>query len=130
MHILRMQNSRTGGCPVRRCPIRSPAATPRFIVNCHCGDCRKATAPRFSTWVGYDSANVSWVGQRSLYVSSPTVQAWVLRQLLARRLSYSGKEWITETHLLVGVFDERADLVPTSDAYAEEKLDWVALVAG
>lgn len=123
-----MHNIRTGGCLCGA--VRFEAhGVPRFIVNCHCGDCRKATGAAFSTWVGYDSANVSWTGQRSMYASSPTVQ----RGFCARcgtPLSYSGKEWIAETHLLAGVFDEQADLVPTGDAYPGEKLDWVALVGG
>jgi hypothetical protein len=103
--------------------------TPRFITNCHCRDCRRATAAAFSTWIGYDSADVSWQGPLAIHHSSPTVS----RGFCARcgtPLSYSGKQWSRETHLLAGAFDEQDDLVPTEDSFVEEKLPWVKLVGG
>jgi hypothetical protein len=119
---------RTGGCLCGA--VRFEARdVPRFIVNCHCADCRKATGAAFSTWVGYDSAKVSWTGQRSLHASSPTVRRGFCAGC-GTPLSYSGKEWAAETHFLIGAFDESLDLVPTADAYAGEKLDWVVLIAG
>jgi hypothetical protein len=52
---------RKGGCHCGA--VRFTArGTPRFITNCHCRDCRRATAAAFSTWIGYDSADVSWQG--------------------------------------------------------------------
>lgn len=127
-HILSMQKIRTGGCLCGALRFEA-RGVPRFIVNCHCGDCRKATGAAFSTWVGYDSSDVSWIGQRSIWKSSPDVQRGFCASC-GTPLSYSGKQWIAETHLLIGVFDERADLAPTADAYAKEKLEWVGLIAG
>lgn len=117
---------RTGGCHCGAVRFEARGA-PKFIANCHCADCRKATAAPFSTWVGYDSPNVTWTGERSIHASSPTVKRGYCAAC-GTPLSYSGKKWSAETHLLVGAFDDPAGLVPTGDSFPEEKLPWVPLV--
>lgn len=120
-----MNDVRDGGCACGAVRFRA-AGTPRFVSNCHCADCRKATGAPFSTWVGYLSENVSWQGDRMLFASSPTVS----RGFCARcgtPLSYTGKQWSAETHLLIGTFDHPADLVPQGDSFTTEKLPWVHL---
>ncbi|MFO7324634.1 MAG: GFA family protein [Pseudomonadota bacterium] len=117
---------REGGCNCGA--VRFTArGRPRFISNCHCLDCRRATGAPFSTWVGFDSEQVSWKGERAIHHSSPTVS----RGYCARcgtPLSYSGKQWSKETHLLVGTFDHQEGLVPTVDSFPEERLPWVQLI--
>jgi hypothetical protein len=117
---------RTGGC---RCgAVRFEAlGPPRFISNCHCGECRRSSGAAFSTWIGYDSGNVTWQGERALHASSPSVKRGFCRTC-GTPLSYSGKKWAAETHLLIGTFDMPHALVPTGDAFAAEKLSWTPLV--
>lgn len=117
---------RTGGCHCGAVRFTAQGA-PKFISNCHCHDCRRATGAPFSTWVGFDSAYVTWTGERTIYHSSPDVS----RGFCARcgtPLSYSGRQWSAETHLLIGTFDQQHDLVPTEDTFVEEKLPWVQLI--
>jgi hypothetical protein len=115
-----------GGCQCGavRFEARGP---PKFIANCHCQACRRATAAAFSTWVGFETARISWQGQRAIYESSPGVQRGYCRAC-GTPLSYSGSRWPDETHLLAGTFDQPEGLVPASDAFAGEKLPWAPLV--
>jgi hypothetical protein len=117
---------RAGGC---RCgAVRFEArGAPKFIANCHCEDCRRAIGAAFSTWVGYESGNVSWTGTRAVHESSPTVKRGFCAAC-GTPLSYSGKTWSAETHLLIGTFDDPSGLAPTGDAFADEKLPWVPLI--
>lgn len=118
----------TGGCQCGA--VRFEArGTPRFVANCHCQACRRATAAAFSTWVGFESARIAWHGERAIYESSPGVQRGYCRAC-GTPLSYSGKKWPGETHLLIGAFDTPGNLVPAGDAFEAEKLPWTQLVAG
>lgn len=123
-----MTEIRTGGC---RCGAVRFAAqgAPKFVANCHCRDCRRATGAAFSTWVGYESGMVAWTGDRAVHETPDAVR----RGFCARcgtPLSYSGRQWAAETHLLVGTFDDPSGLTPTADAFAGERLPWAPLVRG
>lgn len=120
-----MEEHRSGGCACGAVRFDALGA-PKFIANCHCRDCRRATGAPFSTWVGYKSDKVSWQGERVLHASSPTVQRGFCGRC-GTPLSYSGKQWAAETHLLVGTFDDTVDLVPTGDSFPDERLPWVRL---
>lgn len=92
---------------------------------CRCGATRfTATGAAFSTYAGYLDEQVVWSGAaRRIYESS----AGVARGFCAAcgsPLSYQGHKWTGETHLFIGGFDDPAGLVPTSDVFAEEALDW------
>jgi hypothetical protein len=119
------ESVRTGGCQCGALRFEAQGA-PRFVSNCHCRDCRKATGAAFSTWVGYDSDRVRWQGERAIFESSPTVRRGYCRAC-GTPLSYSGKQWASETHLLIGTFDAPESLRPASDAFVKEKLPWTQL---
>ena len=118
---------RTGGCSCGA--VRFAASgSPKFVSNCHCAQCRRATGAAFSTWVGFDTEQVSWQGTRAIHHSSPTVSRGFCA-ICGTPLSYSGKQWSAETHLLIGTFDDTSELVPTADSFPEERLPWVQLVS-
>lgn len=121
-----MTEIRTGGC---RCGTVRFAAhgAPRFVANCHCRDCRRSTGAAFSTWVGYQSEAVSWTREPAVHATSPDVRRGFCSRC-GTPLSYSGRRWAAETHLLVGTFDDPAGLVPTEDSFADERLPWAPLV--
>ena len=120
------ETSRTGGCQCGALRFTARGA-PKFSANCHCKDCRRATGAPFSTWVGYDTEKVSWQGERAIFESSATVQRGFC-PVCGTPVSYSGKKWASETHLLVGCFDEPAGLAPGSDSFTGEKLPWSPLL--
>ena len=55
--------TRSGGCQCGAVRYEARGA-PKFVGNCHCRDCRKATGAAFSTYVCYLDANVRWTGDR------------------------------------------------------------------
>ncbi len=114
---------RSGGCQCGAVRF-SAKGTPKFIGNCHCADCRRATGAPFSTFVGFLDEQVSWTGEaRKLRESSPGVFRSFCCEC-GSPLSYQGAKWAGETHLYVGGFDDQGDLAPTSDVFVEEALPW------
>lgn len=121
-----MEPIRAGGCACGAVRFEARGA-PKFIANCHCLDCRRASGAAFSTWVGFDTPNVQWRGHRTVHASSPGVQRGFCA-ICGTPLSYSGKQWAAETHLLIGSFDRNDDLVPDEDVNTGEKLSWVRVL--
>lgn len=120
-----MGETRTGGCQCGA--VRFAAGgQPRFVANCHCRDCRRATGAAFSTWVGYRDEALDWTGERAIHESSPGV-ARGFCAVCGTPLSFGGGKWPGETHLLIGAFDDPAGLVPSGDVFTDEKLDWAPL---
>lgn len=121
-----MDEKRVGGCACGA--VRFEArGKPKFVANCHCQDCRRATGAAFSTWIGFDTPNVSWFGERALHERKDMVRRGFCA-LCGTPLSYSGKQWVAETHLLLGTFDDPTTLTPDEDVNVDEKLPWVQLV--
>ncbi|MEE2567714.1 GFA family protein [Hyphobacterium marinum] len=96
---------------------------PKFVANCHCGDCRKATGAAFSTWVGYRNDQVRWTGERTVFQSSPGVSRGFCAAC-GSPLTYQGEKWPGETHLLIGAFDQPEAFIPTGHVFADEALPW------
>lgn len=117
---------RTGGCRCGATRFEARGA-PRFVGNCHCEDCRRATGAPFSTYAGYKSENVRWSGApRRIYESSSGVFRGFCGNCGAP-LSYQGQKWSGETHLFLGTFDDPRALTPTGEAFAEERLPWARI---
>lgn len=118
-----MVDRRAGGCNCGA--IRFTAlGDPRFIANCHCAACRKATGAAFSTYVGFSSDQVTWSGEtRAIFESSLGVKRGFCGACGAPT-SYEGAKWPGETHLFIGAFDDATDLLPTTDVFTDEALGW------
>lgn len=101
---------------------------PRFISNCHCETCRRASSAPSVTWAGYRDDQVTLTGETLTgYASSPGV----VRSFCGRcgtPLAFRGERWAGETHLTVCAFDTAADMIPTDDHFAVDKLPWAALL--
>lgn len=109
-----------GGCQCGTIRFETGGA-PRFVANCHCHDCRKATGAAFATWVGFTDEQISWSGERALHASSPGVQRGFCREC-GSPLSYQGEKWPGETHLLIGAFDQPEAFTPKGDVFTEDAL--------
>jgi hypothetical protein len=100
---------------------------PVWVAWCHCGSCRRAAGTPVTAYAGYPAAMVRFTaGSPTLFASSPGVE----RGFCARcgsSISFVGERWPGEIHLHLGCFEDVADLVPTDEAYAEERLPWVHL---
>ena len=95
--------------------------TPRFVANCHCANCRRATGAAFSTWVGFTDDQIIWAGERASYASSEGVARGFCKDC-GTPLSYQGAKWDGETHILIGAFDQPEDFTPKGDVFTEEAL--------
>ncbi len=97
---------------------------PKFVSNCHCQSCRKATGAAFSTWVGFRNDQIKWTARTPDFrASSPDVQRGFCHQC-GTPLSYAGHQWDGETHLLIGAFDDPAAFTPRKDVFTEDALPW------
>lgn len=118
-----MSKSYSGGCQCGA--IRFEAdGPPKFISNCHCQSCRKATGAAFSTWVGFESERTKWAkGAPYFYASSEGVERGYC-QACGTPLTYAGEKWAGELHFLIGVFDDPSLFTPRTEAFPEDALSW------
>lgn len=97
---------------------------PKFVSNCHCQSCRKATGAAFSTWVGFQDEQISWLTRApSFHASSQGVKRGFCPQC-GTPLTYAGEQWPGETHLMIGVFDNPATFSPRKEVFTEDALPW------
>lgn len=111
-----------GGCQCGAARFRA-VGEPKFVSNCHCAACRKATGAAFSTWIGFAEGDVAWKGAPSFYESSLGATRGFCASC-GTPLSYAGAKWPGELHFLIGVLDEPARFVPRNEAFADEALPW------
>jgi len=112
-----------GGCQCGAVRFETINA-PKFVANCHCQSCRKATGAAFSTWVGFDDNQVRWTtAQPCYYASSKGVQRGFC-PACGTPLTFAGVKWPGETHLLIGVIDDPSAFVPYNEVFTEDALSW------
>ncbi len=100
------------------------AGPPKFISNCHCQSCRKATGAAYSTWVGFREENAKWTrGSPAFFTSSPGVRRGYCRDC-GTPLTFAGEKWAGELHFLVGVFDDPEAFAPRTEVFIEDALSW------
>lgn len=118
--------NKQGGCQCGAVRFET-TRDPRFVANCHCAACRKATGAAFSTWVGFKKEHVRWLdGEPNFYESSSGVKRGFCSQC-GTPLTYAGEKWAGETHLLIGVFDDPRAFTPNADVFAGEALPWAQM---
>ncbi|MEE2692111.1 MAG: GFA family protein [Pseudomonadota bacterium] len=115
--------ARRGGCQCGAARFEARGA-PKFVGNCHCNDCRKATGAPFSTFVGFLDGQVTWSGAARRTRESSTGVTRSFCSVCGSPLSYQGAKWPGETHLYIGGFDDPSGLVPTGDVFTDEALAW------
>ncbi len=112
-----------GGCQCGAVRFEAEGA-PKFVANCHCRSCRKATGAAFSTWVGFMDEQVRWTNNPpSFHASSPGVRRGFCCHCGAP-LTYAGEKWAGETHFLIGAFDDPYVFTPAGEVFTEDALAW------
>ena len=118
----------TGRCLCGAVRYRA-AGAPKWIANCHCESCRRATGAPMASYAGFAAERFAYTaGAPTRFASSPGVT----RSFCGRcgsPLTYEGARWPGEVHVLIGTLDRPEDFVPTGNAFVEEKLPWLHLVA-
>ena len=101
---------------------------PKWIANCHCASCRRATGAPMATFAGFEAGRFSYLaGPPARFHSSPGVTRSFCGQC-GTPLTYEGDRWPGEVHVLVGTLDRPEDFAPTGNAFAEEQLPWLRLI--
>lgn len=112
-----------GGCQCGAARFEFSGA-PKFVSNCHCQSCRKATGAAFSTWVGFKDENVRWLTKEpAFHASSPGVKRGFC-SACGTPLTYAGETWAGETHFLIGVLDDPTAFTPRGEVFTEDALAW------
>ena len=112
-----------GGCQCGGVRFETTGA-PRFVSNCHCLSCRKATGAPFSTWVGFEESQVRWKTDEPSYFASSKGVARGFCAKCGTPLTFASQQWPGETHLLIGVFDDPSAFVPRNEVFTEDALSW------
>ncbi|TNE59576.1 MAG: GFA family protein [Alphaproteobacteria bacterium] len=100
---------------------------PKWVANCHCGDCRHATGAAYSTYIGVLKPMIKWgTGKPSSYASSEGVRRTFCDRC-GTPIAYEGIRWPDEVHFFVGLMEHPDDFVPTSEVHVGDKLGWVLL---
>jgi len=103
---------------------------PKWVAHCHCESCRRATSSPFTTYAGYPSAAVTWLGEApAIYHSTPGVTRKFCRNCGAP-LSFEGDRWPGETHLFVASFAQPEAFSPMIHVHVGEQLSWLHLADG
>jgi hypothetical protein len=115
----------TGGClcGAVRFEVTGPA---KWTAWCHCASCRKHTGAPAAAFAGFERDQVHLTGQSlTRFASSPGVQRGFCSRC-GSTISYEGDRWPSEFHVHVGAFDDPEAFPPKGDAFADERLSWMA----
>jgi hypothetical protein len=118
---------RTGHCLCGAVTFETRGA-PRFVSNCHCETCRRASSAPSVAWAGFNDDQVTLSGDAlTAFASSADVKRFFCGAC-GSPIAFRGEKWPGETHVPVCAFDAPGELVPTSDHFADEKLPWAPLL--
>jgi hypothetical protein len=97
---------------------------PKWVLWCHCESCRRHSGAPASVFVSFaDDAVAVTNGEITKFTSSPGVE----RGFCARcgsTLTCSNQKLPNETHFHIGAFERAAELAPTGEFFATERLPW------
>ena len=103
---------------------------PKWVRWCHCESCRRHSGAPANAFVSFENDAVTITeGAIAKYNSSPGVE----RGFCARcgsTLTCASVRLATETHYYVGAFERAAELKPTGEFFAGERLPWVHIQDG
>jgi hypothetical protein len=97
---------------------------PRWVMHCHCKDCRRANASAIATYIGVKTERAAWIaGTPARYESSPGAERLFCGRC-GTSVGYVGKRWPDEVHFLHANLDDPTLWPPTAHAYAKDQLPW------
>ena len=115
----------SGACRCGRRAFKYDPGAVRFVLACHCADCRRTTGAAFSTWVGIATSGLRWQGPApAVHRSAPGVR-WGHCPDCGTRLTYDADGDPGEIHVLIGAFTAPEDLPPARHVHWAERLPWI-----
>ena len=121
------EQSISGGCYCGNIRYKAPAGT-IFQVNCHCENCRRAVGAQSVAFISVPLEEFSWTkGSPTRYQTD--TEAWrTFCPECGTSLTYESATRRDQIDILTASLDHPEDYPPNSDAWEEERLDWVPLV--
>ena len=103
---------------------------PKWVLWCHCESCRRHSGAPASVFVSFaDDVVTILSGEITKFTSSPGVERGFC-SCCGSTLTCSNPKLPGETHFHIGAFERAAELVPTGEFFAGERLAWFNERAG
>jgi hypothetical protein len=97
---------------------------PRWVMHCHCENCRRAVSSAVATYIGVRRGSFRYLAaEPKAYQSSPGVQRYFCATC-GSPVAYTGDRWPDEVHLFHGTLEDPVRWQPTGHAYVGEQLPW------
>jgi hypothetical protein len=97
---------------------------PKWVMHCHCEDCRRAVSSAVATYIGVDIGQFRYLkGEPSIYESSPGVKRYFCATC-GSPMAYAGSRWPREVHLFHGTLEQPSQWPPTGHAHIGERVGW------
>ena len=97
---------------------------PKWVMHCHCADCRRAVSSVVATYIGVQVEQFRYLrGEPAVYSSSPSVNRYFCARC-GSPMAYAGSRWPGEVHLFHGTLDDPTQWPPTGHAYIGEQIPW------
>ena len=78
---------------------------PKWVMHCHCEDCRRAVSSALATYIGVDIGQFRYLkGDPAIYESSPGVKRYFC-STCGSPMAYAGARWPREVHLFHGTLE-------------------------
>ena len=111
-----------------RCSCASVAfafeGEPKWTLNCHCADCRRATSAPMATWISVPlDAFRFTAGTPSYFASSAGVRRGFCGKC-GSPLSYENERLPDEIHILAGALDNPREVKPAAHIFTVDQLPW------
>jgi len=100
------------------------AASPNWVLHCHCESCRRATSSPVTTWISVPRNAFHFTqGTPHYYASSEGVRRGFCAAC-GSQLTYESARIPEEVHLYAAALADPSQLVPTRHVFVEEQLPW------
>ena len=100
---------------------------PKWVRWCHCESCRRHSGAPANAFVSFENDAVTITeGAIAKYNSSPGIERGFCARCGSTR-TCANVRLPTETHYYVGAFERAAELKPTGEFFAGERLPWAHL---
>ena len=113
----------TGHCRCRSVSF-SYDAEPRWILNCHCESCRRATSAPMATWICVPLSGFRFTGEKPTYYASSKGVRRGFCGKCGSPLTYENEIVADEVHILAGTLTDPSIVKPTAHVFVEDELPW------
>jgi len=100
-----------------------------LCAHCHCIDCRKFHGAAFSTFVGVDLSDLTWLtGQSNLktYVADNGSKRQFCEQC-GSSLTFQAKAHTHQIEVSLALLDEDTQITPDAHIFVRSKVPWITL---